>query len=283
MPLRTTLTRFLLLLAFASAYPQESINFTLQFRPKKAYAQTIHQSYKTTMAYQGPADFLQNLKDKGVENPQLTERSTASKILLKTGAQQADQTFPLVIEYTDSPIINGRKAVPDGTAMYGRGSTKAPMVLDSIAAVGMDPQFKKTLLDMLGSTLNQITYPEEKSLRIGDSFTQEIPLNMPVPGATLHMNIRIIYTLKRIDGNLAYFDIAQSYEMQSGMSKVDMSATGTGTGKMEYDIRHGFFRAMDTQSIMQMDLAMSGLQRTDVRLKFTMEIGQKYEVVISDL
>ncbi len=283
MTLRTTLTRFLLLLAFASAYPQESINFSLRYRPEKQYTQTISQSYKVHFTYDGSTESLKQLKEQGTEAPKGMEGSNVTSVIIKTGKLKADRSFPVTVAYENVPMVEGRKIIPAGTVIHGHATERKPLVFDSITTVGMDKKFKENMLDIMSTTLNQITYPDDKTLKVGESVTQEIPLNLPIPGISAAMNFRIVYTLTRIDGHLAYFDITQTYEMESATLQNEMRASGSGSGKMVCDTRQGFFHLMETQSSLQLDLGKSGGAGDDLRLNCIMEIGQKYEVVISDL
>ncbi len=111
--------------------------------------------------------------------------------------------------------------------------------LDSIVSNGLSDELKKTILQTMQATFSQINIPERK-VKVGEVFSLDTPLSIPIAGMQLDMTITTTYKLLSILNNVADFDISQAYTMKMSTTKFPMNATGTGKGKLLYDVIHNF-------------------------------------------
>jgi len=79
-------------------------------------------------------------------------------------------------------------------------------------------------------------------MKPGDSFTQTMPFNMPMKGASgdIKVNASVTYKLTRISDGKAYFDMTPSFSMNFAIQKISVDMSGSGTGKMVYSIKDNF-------------------------------------------
>lgn len=251
---------YLLILShfFCNSQTQKEVTFKVQYKPDMKYNQMIEQKSQTNIKYSGSEDFLKKLKDKGVENPMITSTQSKIETIFKTGKEIKKKTFPLTIEFTKTVSSDGKIIIPDGTIIYGNGSNGNMPTLDSIVSKELDENFKKSLLQTIQSTLNQLSFPEKK-IKIGDSFIRESPLSIPVSGSTIEMTITTYYKLLDIENNIANFDVSSVYTMKSVITKYDIKATGNSKGKMLYDIVNNNLTDYKTDTEMKMNFKLEDL------------------------
>jgi len=102
----------------------------------------------------------------------------------------------------------------------------------------------------MNNILQMVKFPDHP-LNVGDSFTQQVPLNIPMLSGVSN-NVATTYTLVSIKGNIANFDVKQDMNMHMNIKgKVDIGFTGAGGGKMVYDISNGFPVSYTTNANMQ--------------------------------
>lgn len=216
------------------------LDFKIHFKPQTNYNQTMASSSEYELTYEGSDELIKTITDSGVKNPTITKNTSLVESVLKTGKTNAEGNFPVVIEYLKTLDTNGNTIIPKGTLIYGKGSVSGLPKLDSIVAKDMDETFKNSIFQTVQSSFAQIALPEKK-LKIGESFSQESPINIPVGALNIDMMITTIYKLKNITGTNAYFDITQAYTANvSSESLNNITASGTGTGKLIYDIPNNY-------------------------------------------
>lgn len=235
---------FSLLLLFISiqlsvAQNKNEFQFKIQYNPETKYDQTLDQTSYLEMKYAGEADFMQTLKDKGVQNPTIIDNHSIIESVMKTGKLTNKTFFPLTIEFLKTTNSDNKTQIPDGTIIYGKGTLGNMPTLDSIVSKGLNEEFKKGILETMKATFAQINIPERK-VKVGDVFDIDTPLSIPVASLQMDMTITTTYKLLSIKNNIADFDISQVYTMKTNTTKFPMNATGTGKGKLLYDVVNNF-------------------------------------------
>lgn len=147
--------------------------------------------------------------------------------------------------------------------------------LDSIVSKDLDNKFKKELLQTMQNTFSQISFPDRK-LKIGESFSQETPLSIPVLSTTIEMTMLTNYKLISIEDNLGNLEVSQNYTMKSKISNNDIVATGSGKGKIVYDIKNNFFLKHQTNGEIEMNVKMK-----DINVKVKSKNTFMQDVIIS--
>ena len=233
----------------------DELTFKVQYKPETKYSQTIEQTSHSDIKYSGSEEFLQKLKDKGVQNPAITDKKSKIESVFKTGRLTDGINFPLTLEFIKTTSSDGKKDIPDGTLIYGHCSIGNMPTLDSIVSNDIDEEFKKSLLQAMQSTFSQLTFPE-KRVKVGESFSKESPLSIPIAGVTIELTITTIYKLLSIKNGIADFDVSQVYTMKSNITKYIIKATGSGKGKLLYDASNNYYLKyqIDTEMGIKMKL-----------------------------
>lgn len=250
------------------AQNKNEFQFKIQYNPETKYDQTIDQTSHLEMKYSGDPEFTQILKNKGIQNPTITENHSVIESVFKTGKLSDKMDFPLTIEFLKTKNSNDKIVIPNGTIIYGKGTVGNMPTLDSIVSNGLSDEFKKTILQTMQATFTQINIPE-RTVKVGEVFDLDTPLSIPMAGMQLDMTITTTYKLVSLKNNVADFDISQVYTMKSNTTKFPMNATGTGKGKLLYDVIHNF------NLKYQIDIEMSANIKIE---KMELDITSKSEI-----
>jgi hypothetical protein len=251
---------FLLITLFAvSCYSQSDITVTVKsgFSPETKYITQTKQFNNGTVQYIASEDILQRLKERGVPNPMPIETEMAFKTILKTGKLKKDGFFPLTLLFVDKGEI--LKELPDDMVIYGRGTNGKLPVLDSISSAKMAMNEKSMLLNQMQSIFTQLSIPE-KTVKVGESFSFDMPLSIPMAGKNIEMVIKCTYNLKKVTGDIAEFDITTEYFLKDKMESSETEIKGNGKGKLLYNRKLNINENYEVHSDIEMSITMDQLK-----------------------
>jgi len=233
---------------------KQTLDFKIQFSPQTIYNQTTSNSSSNELTYKGSEELLNSLKSSGVKNPTITNQTINMESIFKTGKANAEGIFPVIIEYIKALDDKGNTIIPNGTLIYGKGSTTGLPKLDSIVAKDMDDVSKNTVFEIVKSSFSQLALPGKK-LKVGEAFSEESSIQIPIGALNIDMLVTTIYKLTSIVGKNAYFDINQVYTANVTSDNLNnIIFSGMGTGKMTYDIPNYFASQMAVDMKLVFDL-----------------------------
>lgn len=246
---------------------QNEINFNISYLPNLEYIVSQEQISDNTIKYSGSEEVLQSLKDSGVENPQLMSETTLTQFNFQTGNPKESQ-IPIELEFIES----SDPSISVGTKIFGN-IIDGKIKFDSISSPTLNEEGKQTALSVM-ETLMQIEFPNKK-FKIGDRFTQNSPLSLPIGNLVLDMDISTTYTLMAIKDGIGYFDIDQIYTAKSNMEEYEIKIKGTADGTMEFDNEKQFYRkyVMDLEMDMTMDI-----EEITMEMKMNQKLDQTAEI-----
>jgi hypothetical protein len=114
------------------------------------------------------------------------------------------------------------------------------------------------VLDLLFPTLD-----EEREMKPGDAFTQEVQMRLPSPLTIAGLDktaVRLTrrYTLREVQGQEATFDVAVIYAVDPATPptapRTTCVITGGGTGKATFDLGQGVFVRAEQQTHLVIDV-----------------------------
>lgn len=228
-------------------YAQE-ILFKVAYKPNLIYRQSMESTSKSEVTYLGPNELLKRLEEKKIENPKVTLNKNYIKSVNSTGSLKNGQ-FPLMIKFEG----DDKSIVPGGTTVYGHISKDKTPELDSINAPKLDSIYKIDFLSSMRKVISQLSLPEKK-VQVGKSFTREMPINIPVGKFTFNLTNTITYTLEKVENKKAYFDIVQTYTINSKETELSLKASGSGNGQIIYDIENTFYLLYELNSTINMQV-----------------------------
>ena len=243
---------FLLVIALYSCQSQEEINFEVGYLPEYKYTLSQNQVSENTIRYKGSEETLNKLKNKGVQNPTIIKSESKIKSISETGELDGN-SFPLKVELLES----SNKRLSPGTKFYGKivnGNVK----IDSISSDQMSKELRNVLLNSMETAMNQIKYPKLK-IKIGESFDQTSTMKIPVGNFVTEILIKSIYTLKKVNDKIGYFDLKQDYKIKSKNGSYEMKVDGNGTGQIEYDTEKQFFTKYRSEMVMNIQTKLDSI------------------------
>ncbi len=234
--MRKTIALIILLIQFScSKPPQDSLTFKIQYQPEMKYNRSTERTSLTVMKFSGPEISLQRLKDRGVQNPTISDKKSRTETVLKTGKLTDGTSFPVALEIVKTISNDGKKEFPDGAIFKGQCKADSLPTFDSMVSDGLDFNYKMALVELAQNTFSQLTFPEKK-LKIGEQFSVEHPLSMPMEGSTIEMVVTTNYKLISISEGIAAFDISQTYTMTPALMDNSFKGSASGKGHLLYDI-----------------------------------------------
>jgi hypothetical protein len=264
----SALTALLFLIAIPAG-AQQTISFRVGYQPNTQYRLSQQQISRNTINYIASEEMLAQLEQGGVTNPTVVTDSTITVSLTRTGAG-TPENFPIEIEMLES----SNAALGNGTMFYGF-SEGGMARIDSIANSGMDGQMQQLVMGAVESMMNQMQFPEQQ-LSPGEGFQHAVPLKLPMGPIVLEMEIISDYLLEKVAAGLAYFKVDQQLQMKTEVEGYEINASGTGTGKVTYDVQQQFFRAYHSE--MQMEMEMQ-LEAFTLELQMMSITDQQTEIV----
>ncbi|MCU7493126.1 MAG: hypothetical protein HF300_11195 [Ignavibacteria bacterium] len=254
-----------------------------RYQPNNIY--NIHCKTETSsdINFVASEEMLKMLKEKGTTFPISSKSYLDISEIAETGKLKENNSFPIKVEFTDvtqTNVVNGvKKESPDssnfkGTIISGIINENDTFTDVQITGSNAAVRYKELLSGLVSSLISQFQYPDSL-VSINDSFTKEIPLQLPVPG-TSPINIKLItvYTLKKIENDLAYFDTKYELEMTQQSSKYEVESHGGGKGTLIHDLKRNFFARHQSEMEIhlevifdQLKIVSNSVSKTDYSVK----------------
>jgi len=254
--MKKTIAFLLLLLSTLSVVAQKTVTFKVAYKPGTVYNQIMSQTAKNDVSYKASEEILGMLEAQGITNPTITETKTTTNSLITTGKLVGNE-IPLSMKVS---LNNGtdQKIIPDNTMIYGKVKQDGMPVFDSINAPGMDANLKDIFTKTLQATLSQILVPE-KQVKVGETFTITLPLNIPVGPGMMTITDVATYKLLKVEGSKAFFDVSHTYTIDSDVNGQEIKGTGFGTGKTTHDLTNNYILHQDMVMSLNMGFDSNGI------------------------
>jgi hypothetical protein len=253
--MKKLLFSILLLIGAAQCRAQQTFLFRIKLLPKHSYASTVHTSMDMQMTVSGTEQQMKEMEKQGIKQPITITNSSDRNQNIVTGSVSDKNEFPFTLKYasfTSKMLINGEKKESEnpltGKIIYGHTNVEGRSEIDSIPGKSVSENLKTTITLMVNSLQGLVKFPD-KPLNIGESFSQDIPLNIPIAGINMQMTVKIIYKLTSVANNMANFDLDETlvFDMKIKKDNVDFigSGSGKGSGKLIYSIKDNYPVNMD--------------------------------------
>lgn len=273
----------LLCATIISVKAQTEVIFKMKMLPNRTYSSTMKMDMNMEMNYDGDAATMDKIKASGVKMPMIMQMQSGASADIKTGSVKNNYfPFSMSIQQLEAKMtMNGQPTpMPPNSAavqtMYGKCPVDGLMEIDSIPGTAMNDSLKATMKKMMNSIQTNIEFPA-KPMKVGDTFTQNVPLDIPMAGMNTKMKMSAIYKLTSIANGKANFDINFTMLMDMAMGQGGMDMKGNGDGKMAYDIATSYPSALkENMSI----LYSINVPQQNVKMKGTMKMMMDQQSVV---
>ena len=251
------------ILSSCIVYAQE-VTPSFKYSPERTYEITHDKTSDITMVFKGDTVMENKMKAAGASFP-LNMKSESHFISLTKTGKRDSLTFEtpvniIIKDFRSNRSINDQivnTPITNQDSLLTGKLLKSGVIYIDTAGIGRS-KYRKTIISMFNSLRNQVSYPN-KAMKPGDLFTQNIPLSVPVPvpgSKPVLAQIQIVYHLKEISNNKAYFDVDMAMQSDDDISKTKEVTTGKGSGKLVYDIKENFILSYVTNIQLTMDMQM---------------------------
>jgi hypothetical protein len=247
--------------------------FNVKIKPEQKYLVTTTNSFKTEVRYEAKEKALNKLRSMGVKNPNILSRVSQSEMVLKT-EKLLDDYIPVKLEITKSSRDNGQADVTQGLVICGESKHGNIPEFTSIASDKPASIDEKVFLPAIQSNFSRLALPE-KRLKIGDEFTVESSLTIPMEKSHVEIAVSTVYKLVSVVNELANFDITQNYAMNQLRMDNSFNGTGGGTGKLTYNADNNMVTSFRMKSKLEINKKLENFLFV---LKTSNEFAQKIEV-----
>lgn len=235
---------FLLLAGSASSQDQVALVWT--FQPNRVYTTSTTTTMDMSMDISGNPTKVNDVKSKGGAFPMKVSGLSDIKLTTTTGKQAPDKSVPLKIVYDKMWTMQkvgdtekGENNPLTGLAMQGTFTRENKIKIDTIISENVNAEVRAALRATIESALIMIKFPN-KPFKVGDTFDQNIPMSIPVPGMPpIEMQINTNYKLREISKSLAKFDIVQKVTLNLEKAPIKISVEGQGNGTADFDFSVG--------------------------------------------
>jgi hypothetical protein len=271
-----------LIIAAASFCKAQSITFKIGYQPDHNYQLTGNMKMSITSDLSSVPKLSDMLTKQGITEPvnAVLDMQLVSSVI--TGHADAGQPFSYLMSFSMPSMgvtVNGKQMpipVPKNTATKIFGHiTSGQLSVDSLNGQKVPDSVAQKTMGMMNSMLKMVKFPEHP-LKVGESFTQQVPLNIPMLNGVSN-NIATTYTLVSVQGNTANFDVKMDMNMSMDIKgKVKITMTGSGSGTMAYDIKQSFPISYTTNANMQINV-----KAENINVSGTMQMGGTMNYVIT--
>lgn len=267
-----------LMAAFAlHASAQQEVKLSVKYLPQQHYTTSLNMKVMGSVKTDGNSAMADSLKAKGLSQNLKVALTASGNVDVTTGAESGG-SIPVTMRVdnvTAQPSLNGQQIpfVPtgmiNGKKVYATASAAdGKLHVDSVSGKRLPDSTLSRINDMMGMAMNRMHFPD-KTFKPGDTFTQDVPFNMPMATGMqpVNANTKLTYHLVRIAGGKAYFDITQATSFADAKQGKNVAVAVSGKGSMVYEIKEQYPSAF--RSDMNINVHASGNDKGKAEAMFT--------------
>jgi hypothetical protein len=236
----TVLSLFLFVSLKSNA--QKEVVFKIKMLPDHSYASVMNINMNMEMNMTGDSSFMNKAKSAGQKFPVMMLMQSGVNTDLKTSAFNSKKEIPFVMKVQSKAskmTMSGTESIipvpMTNQNYYGAFIEEKKARIDSISGNTIDEKGKAAIIKMMDGLQANIKFPE-KPMKIGDTFHQDIPMELPIAGMSAKAISKTTYTLLSIANGKANFGMKYTIVMDMNAQQITMSMDGDGDGAFGYDL-----------------------------------------------
>lgn len=252
---------------FNLLFGQESVSLSFKFKPNKHYVLKSEILSENVVNFMADSLTLKEITQSGIKLP---IHSTTSFLIgqeVITSSPDSNDCLNVEIsikDYDTKIMMNGMdmgNLIPDNLKQIKVNAVYHPenkLEVKEIIGENVSETMKTSIKETMSKMINKFNFPDT-TMRIGDSFQQEVPVEIPMANfGSMRINIISEYKLERIEKEKSYLSVVSNIKLAFDNEKVESEATGSGKGELVYDSRAGYINTY----------------YTDMKMKLKMKIGK---------
>jgi len=283
--MKKIVTYTLLLFSAIQLKAQQSATFKMKYLPDHKYTTDLTMGMDLNVNMTGNQAIIDKLTAQGITLPLALKLNVNLNGDITSGKKAADNSFPLMINLAlgdlsvniGGNVMNPLKGKNIGVKVYAHDTPDGKIQADSSFVNDKKDTAKTAMNGVLTSMQKQIKFPDHP-LKVGESFTQEVPMNLPMTGkmglSFTKTTVKTTYTLVSIAGGKANFDISQTMDLELTVKTAKATLTGDGTGKLVYGIADNYPLSLDDNLKMKLNvtagtMVIDGSANLNINSKYT--------------
>lgn len=250
----------------------QTVKLTLLPQPGRIVDIHNEDSSKMILNLIGDSELIENNRARGVTFPLQIDTRRRSHQEMVTSPKKNDASFSFRFNFLEASTESVDK---DGNVLPIRDAQSEFIGSTLNAEIGADGEFKsiaiegKNVTPELKSLLPQIIESlsgSNKSLEgaqvsLGESINQDFSLDMPMPKLQpIKLSGTTTYTLISVNDGIAQFQMKTIFTLGKNPEEVQIEASGSGTGTMEYDVKKQLMRKLLSVTSMKLKIIAGQLQ-----------------------
>ncbi len=231
-------------------------------------------------------EVMDTFKKRGQKFPSVMKQHTEMNILTESFLEDKFGNLPIktVITNNETFYINNGKKIKIEDDSNRLKNLEMKMLQDKNGSIKILRIVSNTLKEQEKNTITKMMEQlyklplSNQEFKIGDSFTEKTPMQMPIEGMIIDMVQHTKYTLTKIESGKAYFDVAVSFDMNFSEKQLELNLemNGYGLGELVYDINKQLdisnnltthLNAIMDAKIFKMDMKMTSKSMTRKYMK----------------
>ena len=273
----------ILLLSAVKLQAQQSATFKIKYLPNHTYDGAVNLKAVCHVNLSGNDSLIAKITAKGITLPLAANLDMKMNMSTKIGGAAADQSMPatMKIGFDDIGVeLNGNKlpipleSLGQGVSVVGHFDKDGVFQSDSVGGKPANDSVSLKVKQMTNGFQKNIKFPDHP-MKVGETFTQGLPLNLPITDSKLIIDAKTVYTLTSIADGFAYFDVKPSVDVSIPIKGNTITITGGGSGKMVYSLKDNFATDYSTT----FTLTITGLiEKMKIDATADFEMGYKYTI-----
>jgi hypothetical protein len=262
-----------MLLSGLQAQAAPSVTLKVKQQEQQLYKTVTKTVTVNVFDIKGSKETMEQIAAAGVKLPMEVNQTQAMTKIVKTGRMAKSGKLPFSGSLETAAKASSSRGAQDSHKKFEVTGTLegAKPVIETVKGEGITPELEGRVKQALANAMATPVYPE-KPLKVGEHFTQQVPVTLPMQGAApIQIVLTTEYTLTKIKGSRAYFDIVQQYAPAPGTDGEAVRLSGAGKGEMTYDSRLLQVLALKTDSVMDMSVK-SGDKVSMIKTKTSSDI-----------
>jgi len=268
------------LFAVLSSFAQDSIQFSMYFKPGLEYRRSITLKARNEILFSGEDSLLQKMLKKGIKNPMITNMDATTESITATGKMNAEKKFPVHVTVVNNKKDRNGVLIPN-IDVYGFASNETMPIMDTSDSRNNNPR-SKTYLQVYNKFNSQAEMPDKK-MAVGEEYKKTLPFHLQASGRELDMIAESTYKLVSVSDSTAKITVSTTYSMNmdlKGKVKTSISGFGSGSSNMVYDLRHNFSIRLETYSKIELN---SDAENEQLKMNMKIESNSIYVTQIKEL
>lgn len=249
------------LMAASTAGATESVELDYRLRPGRDLISEQVDEHVITMRVAVDRGLVARTAGNGTRFPLTYHTVTRQRARYRTGAEQADGRFDATLSILSRQLSlrlsSGEERPMPGqpdlanfefkATIDAQGQVKDP----ALVAEGADAATRDAVREMMASILQQAARIDVVRLEAGRASEQVLNMTLPLPGfAPLDMQVTASNRLIAVQDGQAQVEMVYALAFKAPDGPMKFEASGSGGGKMQYDIAAKVARSTDTSTLM---------------------------------